>query len=83
MYRSPQWRLLFALVGTADGTSLKKGISNINSQVVSGKVTVTTRFGSHVDVKMLCEINMRGSETVKRMECDSRVVPDSCDVRTA
>ena len=92
MHRSPQWRLKFALVSTPDGTSLEKGISNVNSQGVTGKATVTTRFGSHDDVKikMLCEIIMRGSETVKVMDCDktndqqwSRVVPDSFDVRTA
>ena len=49
-----------------------------------------TRFGSRVDVKMLCATVIRDSETLKDVQCAktsdqqwNRTVPDFFDVHTA
>ena len=63
---------------------------NVNSQETSWRATVTTHFGLHDDVKMLCGTIMRDSGTFKEMECAktndqqwNRTVCDSFNVRAA
>ena len=62
LHWSPQWSELFARIRFGR-------CPNVNSQGTSWRATVTTHFGLHDDVKMLCGIIMRDSETFKEMEC--------------
>ena len=83
LHWSPQWRELLARIRFGR-------CPNVNSQGTSWRATVTTHFGLHDDVKMLCGTIMRDSETFQEMECAktndqqwNRTLCDSFNVRTA